>query len=1006
MAASKVSIDTILKTAAAWHNSGRLAEAEKGYRQILESNPDQPDALHLLGVLLGQNSNPQLGIDLVSKAIALRPKFPDALANLGLLFQNSGQTYNAVLAYTRAARLNPKNVKAWNNLSVCLSDLGQVDDALLAIHEGIEANPKHEVLYDNGCRFFKRDSNFEDCIDIADQGLKHLPDSSRLWIHRADACFALGRLEEAWKAYEWRKRAPENPNTDPVYPIPVWQGEDLTGKSILIWTEQGPGETFLFSGLLNKTIASASKCLIATTERLRPILARSFPDATVVDGTTLDVTAQTADLQSSLVDLGRWMLKRWEDFPNSTGHIQPDPTRVTGLQKSHHGEEKKPLRVGIAWRSLNVNTAAEKSIPLDIWRVILTVPGVKFVCLQYGNVQQELDQLRDATGINIESESQIDPIEDLEGHLAQIATLDLVISTSNTTAHAAGALGIPTWVLVSHTIGEGLYWPWFTERPDSPWYDSVTLYRQHSRGDWVTPIAKVAADLVILSAECGTNFDSPKHLAAIAFAYSKSGQTGPAGIVADAAIKSGFNSTDAYRVAVKADRIRGNTIVALETLNQGIKKDNNSVPLLIDRAAILRDLEKLTEAIDDLEKALEINPEQIEVLNNLARLYRANGQVQRGLDTLIKANELAPNTAGIRMSLGTFLSELGRTDESRAMFSGLINEQKDVADAGCSLAMALLLDGQFAEGWPLLRYRLARSNASIVYDHFPFPIWEGEDVKNKHVLVWTEQGIGEELLIATMIGDLQKTAKSVTLLVSKRMVAVLKRSLKGVRVAERKQPLPAEALDPRIDVQMSLGDLGQLLRPSYDSFKDSSTKPVIKPNGQIRSKLRQRYLEVVPDKPLIGLSWNSVTPEIGPLKSIDPSNLTPLTSTSDATFVCLQYSPQTEHISTLSSAIGDRWICDETVDPMTDMERATAQVAAMDFVITISNTTAHVAGALGIPTALLVPKRTGRLWYWFRKQPKALWYPSVTLYEPNDNGRWDSAMKLITEQVRSLKHTA
>lgn len=1002
MARPQVNVAPILAHASQCHAAGRLAEAEQGYRQVLQSNPEHPDALHLLGVLIGQSNDVQTGINLINKAVQLQPRFPEALFNLGLILQSNGLIYEAALSYTRVIRLDPKRAQAWNNLAICFSDLGQIDDALSTIEEGAAQNPTSESLYDNGCRFYKRQNEFLACIDLVDRGVRHLPESSRLWIHRADACFALGRLGEAWDAYSWRKKATENPNKDPNYPLPIWQGEDLTNKSILIWTEQGPGETFLFSSLIDEVTETAASCVIATTGRLKPILARSFPSVTVVDGETYHVTPETADFQCSLADLGRWIRRSLDDFKACPPRIKADHTRLQKRAENNFLESEDFLKVGIAWRSLNVLTGSEKSLALDSMRAILTVPGIKFVSLQYGSVEKEIETFRAATGLSVDYESSADPIADIDGHLAQIASLDLVISTSNTAAHAAGALGIPTWVLLDHTIGEGLYWPWFTDRTDSPWHRSATLYRQPTRGDWATPIAKVAIDLAHFKAQRTPGFALADHLTALAFAYFRSKQVPQAGLAAKAALEAGQKDVTLNRLVAKYYCEMGRPEDALETLNAATHKGLESVDFLIDRANVLKSTGQLDEAIEDLERALTINPDQIAALDALAKARRENGQLQLGLDALLKAHALKPDMVGIRMSLGTFLSEIGKLDESRQVFSELIKEQKSVADAASSLSMALLIDKQFNEGWPLLRHRFGRAGANIVYAHFPFPVWNGESLNGKHVLVWTEQGIGEEILTATLLRDLAKTAKAITLLCSKRMVPVLKRSLKGVRVVERKQPLPAEALDRGIDIQMSLGDLGQLLRPAVQSFGSNSGSPTLQPNSQKRKKLRRNYEEQASGKPLVGLSWYSGAPEVGRLKSLSPDLTASLIKDTEAQYISLQYSPSAEDLATLSEAGADRWISDTSVDPLVDMELATAQVAAMDFVVTISNTTAHIAGGLGIPTALLVPKHTGRFWYWFKGQPTSLWYPSVQIYESDDAFDWTHALTQIAKKIRHL----
>lgn len=999
-------LEAILRNAASSHGAGRHGEAEQGYRQILMHDPNHAEALHLLGVLLCQSGNSPAGIPMIQKAIEIKPKFPEALFNLGLTLQQAGQTYKASVAYTRAVRLEPSRDVAWHNMSQCFAALGDPDIAIDALEEGIAANPKSESLYDYACQLFKRSNNMPACLDMASRGIKHLPNAARLWIHRSHACFALGQLEEAWSAFTWRYRTPENPNIAPSYPIPQWQGEDLKEKSILIWTEQGPGETFLFSTMLDEIINASKKCIVITTERLQPILARSFRKAEVLDGTKYEVTPETADLQSSLVDLGQTLRKSWDDFPMLAPHIKPDPKSVEAAAKHYSREENEGLLVGISWRSFNVMTADNKSLPLSGWRSILTVPGIKFVSLQYGDVSSEVEHAQKNIGVKIQTEPYIDPVNDLDEHLAQVANMDLVITTSNTTAHEAAAQGIPTWVLTPHTIGEGLRWSWFTDRRDSPWYKSLTLYRQRHHGDWRMPIAEIAADLTMMSEKRVAHLDGSKHLLKLALAYDHAKQADAAMVAADAAIKNGLKSVDAHRVSMRGHLHAGDFTKASDVIDDALKLEDNSVALLVDRASTRKKLGRLDDAIEDLEHALRIDPHGIRTLNNFAHARRANGQLESGLELIRKAHDASPGNIDIKLSMGTFLLELGQIGEAKSLYDELLNNNDHVVEAASTLAIGMLLEGNFEDGWPLLKYRLGRPSANITYTHFPFPQWDGADISGQHILTWTEQGIGEEILLATMLDELANKARALTVLCSKRMVPIFKRSLKDVRVAERKLPLPSEAIDPDIDIQMSLGDVGQLLRPTFESFKKPGNKPALKAAIQTTKKLARKYRRSTPNPFLIGLAWNSGVPELGALKSLDLVAAQKLIANTDGTFVSLQYAPKPEHLAALSESGGENWIHDQSIDPLIDMDLATAQVAAMNYVVTISNTTAHIAGALGIPTALLVPRHTARLWYWFRDQTPCPWYPSVQVYESDKDGKWDEALADISKHIQILANAA
>ncbi|MEQ9112563.1 MAG: tetratricopeptide repeat protein [Rhodospirillaceae bacterium] len=483
------------------HQTGNLTAARSGYRAILRSNPKHAECLHLLGVVEGQMGNHKKGITFIQKSIALRPDFAKPYGNLGLLHQKSGSHEKAAKAFTRAIELDPHYEKAWNNLAVAYADMEQIEPALEVLRQGIKFNPKSEPLYDNACRFYKRNGDYLNCKITAKTAIDLFPGNPTLRIHLAHACFALGAFDEAWDAYRWRNQHPDNPNKASIYPIPFWQGEDLSQKSILIWNEQGPGETFLFSTVLPEIISAAAQCIIVTPRRLAQILQRSFPKANVVAEESSKIEPSTADLQSSMADACGWLRRAWDDFPAPIPHIVIDKTLSRKYAEhvlTEETKDKRVMRVGIAWKSFNTMNDTHKSVSLMDLHPVFEIPGIKFVNLQYGDVREEISALKNKIGVDLHIENLGDPLVDLDDHLAHIASLDLVITTSNTTAHAAGSIGMPTWVLLPHTLGEGLYWPWFVNRVDSPWYKNTTLYRQKIRKQWHIPIQRMALDLAKL----------------------------------------------------------------------------------------------------------------------------------------------------------------------------------------------------------------------------------------------------------------------------------------------------------------------------------------------------------------------------------------------------------------------------------------------------------------------------------------------------------------------------
>jgi hypothetical protein len=285
-----------------------------------------------------------------------------------------------------------------------------------------------------------------------------------------------GNLPTGWELYQSRFGAVgwKDERT-----LPAYEGQSLANLRLVVWPEQGLGEQILFASLLPELIERAGKVYIESKPRLAKILARSFPQAVVIAQEKEDrplVPPADAQRQSPLASMARFLRPDFASFRRHTGYLRPDPTSVATLRARYEKLAAGRRIVGLSWRSANASYGRDKSIHLTDWCELLQTPGVMFVSLQYGDHRAELADVRQALGLNIYEDREIDPSGDLDPVFAQIAALDLVVSTSNTAVHAAGALNVPCWVALPR--GTGTFWYWFLNRDDSPWYPSLRLFRQ------------------------------------------------------------------------------------------------------------------------------------------------------------------------------------------------------------------------------------------------------------------------------------------------------------------------------------------------------------------------------------------------------------------------------------------------------------------------------------------------------------------------------------------------
>ncbi|MFL2770103.1 MAG: tetratricopeptide repeat protein [Rhodospirillaceae bacterium] len=1007
MVNKKQKIESALKQGVEHHSLGNLDAALRSYENVLAIDSNQADALHLLGVIHAQSKRPNDAISLINRAIQERPGFSEALFNLGRIYQAQNKPQDAINTFVRAARFQEGYTKAWLSLAIVYADVGMYEEALSALEAGLISAPDSEALHDAVCRAYKYQGSFDKCITAADRGLSKQPSSARLWINRSEACFASGQLEDGWRAYRWRLRHPDNVNLPRHYKLPQWEGEELQGKTILIITEQGPGETFMFASMLPEVIRDAKKCIVVTSARLMPILQRSFPEIDILDELTTTEPPHNVDYQISLVDLGQWLRPTWDSFPEQDRHIIADPERVALYRDRYKKHCRGNLIVGIAWRTRGVDMAEAKSLPLEAWKPFFCTPGVTFVSLQYGDTRQEIEDFRSSHDFEILCESGLDPLTDLEGHLAQIGAMDLVISTSNTAAHAAGSMGITTWCLLSEKLGDGLRWQWFYELDRSPWYNRTHLYRQVRRNDWSEPVANATIDLVKYRASQDHTFNACEHLLQLSLDHWRSGQINAMGLFANEAILEGSKSAAAYQNVAKWLCLREEPGDALKTIdyainNHGLAKDSG---LRLERAACLMQLDRFEEATKDLLVAFDEMKVDTSYWLQLCQTYRLAGHSSDAMNAVDAALELSPNNNKASYLKARLLIDCGQMEAAVKILDAMVAANPSNVEASSVRSVAHLGAGNFRKGWPEYQNRLRRSSSSISYARFPHPVWQGEKLDGARVLVWTEQGIGEEILLSTIMPDLIQQARSVTLLCSKRMVPLLERSFPGVTVEERLEPLCRAAVSPEIDFQMSLSDLGTAFRPNIESFTQCPPRATLKADIALTQGFRHQYRSRAGDRPLVGLSWHSSSPDLGPLKSLPIHLAAKLIEKSNAFFVSVQASPDPEDIKRLSAAGGKYFIHDPDVEATESMDIAMAQMAALDYVITVSNTSAHMAGALSIPTALLVPPKTGRHWYWLRGSETSPWYNSVHLIETKEGSKWADVIEKLAHKIRNIRVT-
>ena len=495
-----------LQPALAALHAGRMPDAERQLRRILRQHPEHPEALHCLGIALhaqGQSIHalgfidralrlnpansraennrahvlnallrPAEALASLDRALALQPADPELHYNRANTLMALSRTEEALTEFECALALNPALHQARQNMGIALTRLGRLPEAL-AIYDQLltTAGAALPELRANRAGTLDQMNRRADALADCDAALTQDPTHALAHWNAAIICLGLGDYTRGWREWEWRWQAPDFARHRRVFKQPTWLGQPgIAGRRILIYPEQGLGDTIQFCRYLPMLKALGAEIILETPPPLLPLLRTlTGVDHLVPSGEN----PGPFELQTPLMSLPLAFGTQLETVPASIPYLATDPDRVTRWR--HRLGPAKPFRVGLAWSgNPALKSDAVRSAPLAALAG-LALPGVEFISVQK-DMRQSDAQAAAALGIRHFG----DDLTDFADTAALISLLDLVISVDTAPAHLAGALGKPVWLLL-HVTAE---WRWLMDRDDSPWYPTARLFRQRISQDW------------------------------------------------------------------------------------------------------------------------------------------------------------------------------------------------------------------------------------------------------------------------------------------------------------------------------------------------------------------------------------------------------------------------------------------------------------------------------------------------------------------------------------------
>jgi tetratricopeptide (TPR) repeat protein len=450
-------------------------KATSVYARVFELHPKDATAASNLGAALVRQGKINEAKTVLEYCLELDPKNKFALINLGGVHQALGEPLAALNTALSAIALDPTDALAFNNLGSALSDLAQYTEAKHAFETALLLNPEQVDALINVAGCEAKLGDHEASIRHYEEVIASLPETAayRIQAIKFFAAFQYlqtGDLEKGWEYYEggFSPLVPVAGSRTPrlTFEQPMWSGEDLNGKTILLWREQGIGDEILFASCIPDLILKfpSAKVIIQCEPRLIEIFRRSFPSARVVGQFAEQI--QDLDYHMPFGSLMRRFRSGIHNFQNPIPYFTPESE-----QKQEMNKRLEPYRnprtkfVGICWRSGLISATRNSNYTaLSDWLEILKDSNdFVFVNLQYGNCEEELRQIEQQCGVRILRWPEVDLKNDMERVFALVSCLDVVVTVGTSVSAIAGSLGVPTIYLVKRGwlfLGQEKF-PWF-----------------------------------------------------------------------------------------------------------------------------------------------------------------------------------------------------------------------------------------------------------------------------------------------------------------------------------------------------------------------------------------------------------------------------------------------------------------------------------------------------------------------------------------------------------------
>lgn len=979
--------NTKIRNLAILFEKGDFKTGERLAQEILISTPDEPYANHFMGLVACEKNDFKTAIAYMNRSISKLPEKADFYSNLGEVYRKHKKTRRAIQHLKKALEINPKLANAHLNLSLAYQSINNIQLAIEICYQCLAYHPNHIGALSHLSLLLQYKGRYNDAICVCEKIIQLNLWDANAWNSLGVAYHKKGEYSLAGQCFEKALRIKPNFALAHENRAVLWLlykdytkgfleyqwfrkkqfvktlslNDRIEGKRIFIYSERGFGDIIQFSRYIPLLKEQKASVIFMIPDDLM----RLFSDSQIADHYILNDQKELPvyDYSAGILFLPCYCKTTAQTIPSQIPYLSA-PKTIKRILREEIQHNKKQFNVGFVWAGNPQNeNDLHRSIPLSCFETIARLPGIRLFSFQKDSCHfNQLKNLPD--DIAIVSLGAL--FEDFADTASAIQSMDLMICVETAVAHLAGAMGHPTWLLLSSVPD----WRWLLDGQKSPWYPSIKIFRSNHADNWNELMAQVKNALLPVMTKTmtqrGLNALKNEQYSHAYDCFEPITRINPEAFHAwfNMGNACGFQKHYNHSIACyeKAVAIDPNHAVCQYNLGRSWYSQRN-----------------YQKAISYFQKAIELDPSYFNAIYNLGSTHYRIRNLERSIECFKQAMALKPDKTDIYTNLGACYGKKGDLSTAIMWHQKSLDVSPDDADGHYNMGISLLLDGRLQEGFQEYEWRLRRSD--FPKPGYDTPMWDGSKFRNKTILVYMEQGFGDAIQFVRYLPQVKSRGGTV-ILVCHPFIQRLFTTARGAdQVIPENQPLPA------FDYHVSLMSLPAIFQTGPDTIPSETpylSIPLEAPESldNIIDKYQQLFK--------IGFVWAG-----NPANKHDRDRSIPMHM-----FSCLSNVKGIKMFSLQKNyqAAPSHWFDFIDLSPyIHDFSDTAYAISKLDLIVSVDTAVAHLAGAIHHPIWVLLPKVPD--WRWLLDRADSPWYPTIRLFRQKDFGNWSD---VFTDIIRAL----